>query len=375
MTYYLIGTDEAGYGPNLGPLVVSASVWRFSPPSLGLAPRTEPRTLFDLLPPEPEEESPDADPLAGEIISRFNEVCAEYCAKNGLFPILDSKKLYVSGHIAPLECSLLIAARLLLDDRTPTFRRLLDLFAGEKKASAAWESPLPPWEVNADFSLPISEKNSDTERLTETARKVAQALKRVGVELLELRSRRVQPEEFNRILATGRNKSDLLAEVTLRLASESVRRVMKRFPRSEVGTRNDSGAADIPHRVILLCDKLGGRNDYAESLGAFFPNRTVRTLCQSRSLSGYRLDAPNESPLIVRFQAKGEANLPTALASIASKYLRELSMIPFNNFWREKIPTLRPTAGYPSDAQRFRAEIASLLSRLKIPNNVLWREK
>ena len=24
---YLIGTDEAGYGPNLGPLVISASVW------------------------------------------------------------------------------------------------------------------------------------------------------------------------------------------------------------------------------------------------------------------------------------------------------------------------------------------------------------
>ena len=24
---YLVGTDEAGYGPNLGPLVISASVW------------------------------------------------------------------------------------------------------------------------------------------------------------------------------------------------------------------------------------------------------------------------------------------------------------------------------------------------------------
>ncbi|MGC3970314.1 MAG: hypothetical protein QM775_24175 [Pirellulales bacterium] len=25
---YLIGTDEAGYGPNLGPLVISATLWR-----------------------------------------------------------------------------------------------------------------------------------------------------------------------------------------------------------------------------------------------------------------------------------------------------------------------------------------------------------
>src|SRR6056297_1118080 len=25
---YLIGTDEAGYGPNLGPLVISATVWK-----------------------------------------------------------------------------------------------------------------------------------------------------------------------------------------------------------------------------------------------------------------------------------------------------------------------------------------------------------
>ena len=24
---YLLGTDEAGYGPNLGPLLISASVW------------------------------------------------------------------------------------------------------------------------------------------------------------------------------------------------------------------------------------------------------------------------------------------------------------------------------------------------------------
>ncbi len=25
---YFVGTDEAGYGPNLGPLVITATVWR-----------------------------------------------------------------------------------------------------------------------------------------------------------------------------------------------------------------------------------------------------------------------------------------------------------------------------------------------------------
>ena len=32
---YLIGTDEAGYGPNLGPLVISVSVWQTTDDSPG----------------------------------------------------------------------------------------------------------------------------------------------------------------------------------------------------------------------------------------------------------------------------------------------------------------------------------------------------
>src|SRR5262245_38540254 len=30
---YLIGTDEAGYAPNLGPLVISATVWELNDPA------------------------------------------------------------------------------------------------------------------------------------------------------------------------------------------------------------------------------------------------------------------------------------------------------------------------------------------------------
>ena len=39
-----------------------------------------------------------------------------------------------------------------------------------------------------------------------------------------------------------------------------------------------------------------------------------------------------------------------ALASIVSKTVRELWMDVFNEYWRGRIPGLRPTAGYPSDA-------------------------
>ena len=75
------------------------------------------------------------------------------------------------------------------------------------------------------------------------------------------------------------------------------------------------------------------------------------------------------------FQAKGESHLPTALASMASKYLRELAMQAFNGFWSEHVPDLRPTAGYPVDALRFKADIAAAQQALGISDRILWRSR
>ncbi len=46
---YLIGTDEAGYGPNFGPMVVSATVWHVegSPRSVDLYRRLSPAVTRD----------------------------------------------------------------------------------------------------------------------------------------------------------------------------------------------------------------------------------------------------------------------------------------------------------------------------------------
>ena len=67
---YLIGTDEAGYGPNLGPLLVAASCWKMP---AGCAPDQ----LYDRL---SEEFTPE---ISGKSDSRL--------------VLADSKALYSSG--------------------------------------------------------------------------------------------------------------------------------------------------------------------------------------------------------------------------------------------------------------------------------------
>ena len=77
----------------------------------------------------------------------------------------------------------------------------------------------------------------------------------------------------------------------------------------------------------------------------------------------------------MHFQQGAERHFPAAVSSMVCKYVRELSMELFNRFWQQHIPDLRPTKGYPTDAKRFRSDIAETQQRLGITNNTLWRER
>lgn len=50
-------------------------------------------------------------------------------------------------------------------------------------------------------------------------------------------------------------------------------------------------------------------------------------------------------------------------------------MRALNDFWISHQPGLKPTAGYPVDAKRFKAEIAEIQRRLTIEDGLLWRER
>lgn len=441
-TVYIVGTDEAGYGPNLGPLLVAASCWTFQTEPLGdvetlrrafsptsettsassesLAPPnvktpTKPRRskkspavdaapLFDFLPPDAE--TPNAPPLANvdskvdavsrridAVVPALNDSLSELCARRGVFPLADSKKLYgPSKSLAALERSFWLAlgsTRRVLQTvkrselaNVATWRSALALLGGEPVSADA----TPPWERDVDFPLPRDAKTGSLADLESAFAPIDATFARSGVSLVDVAARRVQPLEFNDLIARLGLKSDLIADVTTSLVVETILRALQ----TQATLSQDFDAdRELPF-FIVLCDKLGGRDRYASLLAARFPDADVKTLVESRAASVYRFCArqgvvrdgstvafPTEIAVEIRFTAKGEANVPTALASICAKYFRELSMIPFNDFWRRAVDdaNLRPTAGYPLDAKRFRAEVDEARRRLNIADAVFWRER
>ena len=74
------------------------------------------------------------------------------------------------------------------------------------------------------------------------------------------------------------------------------------------------------------------------------------------------------------FEVKADASHPAvALASMLSKYVREVLMRMFNDFWRRQQPGLAATGGYYTDGLRFLQEIEPLRQRLGIDREMMVR--
>src|SRR5262249_40532380 len=122
-------------------------------------------------------------------------------------------------------------------------------------------------------------------------------------------------------------------------------------------------------------DKHGGRHFYYEPLLGAFPEVWIDRGPEGPDLSRYTLRAPGRRlDLCLQPRADAEDGL-VALASIVSKTIRERWMDVFNAYWTARIPGLRPTAGYPGDAQRFRAAIEPHCAGRDLSPDVWWRLK
>ncbi len=317
---YVLGTDEAGYGPNLGPLCIAASAW----------------------------EMPDDAPDDG----LYDRLAAVVCAEPGKgcerLAIADSKALYKSGSsLELLERGVLTALACL--DRLPrkwrTIWRALD-------AEALAQIDDAPWHEEFDEELPL---HCVAEELRAKALGVLDGCLLAEVKIVELQAAALFPVAFNAAVHDCDNKAEVLSLTTLRLA----RRVIEGLP---------------PGRAIVFCDKHGGRNRYAALLQHVFPDELVIAKIEGAALGVYHVRHAGRA-IEFRFQPKGERHLPTALASMTAKYLRELAMRPFNTFWQRHVPDLKATAGYNTDAIRFFKDIRAARKRLKIADGLMWRER
>ncbi|HEX4129460.1 MAG TPA: hypothetical protein VHZ24_05410 [Pirellulales bacterium] len=318
---FLIGTDEAGYGPNLGPLVISATVWRVR-----------------------DDAGSDLYKLLRRVITA--KPPPRQGSRGRRLALADSKALYSPDRgLGLLERGVLTMLAVAGSPAT-TWREAWQALAPE--ALDALESEC--WYVGYDQPLPVAPLADDALALGERLR---QALADAGIELLDVRSRVIFPGQLNRLLDEHGTKGAALSFLTFELLCG----VLRRFDGQPVS---------------VICDKHGGRNRYQGLLQRHVDDWLVEVHGESRHESIYRW-GPDGCRTEVRFRPRAEAFLPAALASMASKYLRELAMRAFNDFWCTRVPDLRPTAGYPRDARRFKTAIEPVQAALGVDDAHLWR--
>jgi len=131
-----------------------------------------------------------------------------------------------------------------------------------------------------------------------------------------------------------------------------------------------------PNESLRIClDRQGGRTHYREPITTAIPGYDLHVLEETTTRSAYRLERTART-CSIEFLTEGETHhFPVALASVYSKYLRELYMHLFNRYWCEHHADLKPTAGYYTDAQRWLRDAAPTIRSLDVPESLLVRQR
>jgi len=338
--YIYAGIDEPGYGPMYGPLVVARC------------------TL--IIPALPSDAPP---PQLWQRLSKA--VCKRLSGRKGRIAVNDSKKLKTkAAGVKHLESGVLSFAG--LQGETPgDVAQWLDL-VGETRHRLTNEGAdgVPsldalPWYAATDQSpwAPMPTANTADE-LAIARSMLATTCQRIGVEMGGFAARVFYEDELNHRLEMTRSKA---AVSFMAVAAHLV----------------DLFREHGEHHPHISVDRQSGRTRYREPLAQAFEGAAVDILGETDAYSAYRISAgsgASKRSMTVTFQTQAEeSHMPTALASMAAKLTRELLMQRFNAYFANVAPDVKPTAGYGTDANRWRDEMLPNLRRAEIDHGRLRR--
>jgi ribonuclease HII len=314
----LAGIDEAGFGPLLGPLVVSCS-------ALAVPPELLEADLWQAL---RRSLGKTRKHLAGRLL------------------VADSKKAFSREQgLGHLERTVLAALQVMGVET----RNLASLLA------ALGSDCLPrlaeyPWFQRLQECCLAAEPAD----LKIAAQVFADDLQAHGAKLVCLRSSCLDVAYYNTMVERVKNK----AQVLFIAVTQLIQGLLDQFPDDD---------------VRILVDRQGGRAHYRENLRRSFPGMDLRIVQEGDETSIYEM---RRGSRLVRLSFEVKADdlyLPVALASMVSKYLRELLMECMNNYFVALDANLKPTAGYWKDGTRFVEELRQRLPDLLVDNHRLIR--
>ena len=106
-----------------------------------------------------------------------------------------------------------------------------------------------------------------------------------------------------------------------------------------------------------------------------FDGFELHIISENNNTSTYELKS-NSRTMRVHFVTKADDRfLPVALASMVSKYVREILVANINRYFLGFDSSLKPTAGYFKDGRRFIADIKTIIPHAKYDHNQLIRSR
>ena len=308
---WVVGMDEAGYGPNLGPFVMAGVMAKWKG--------------------------------EGDWVEAFKTLSRSAKKKPDSKPLVDdSKKAYAKEGLEGLE-------------------KTVALFFNTKETLGAWLNEKSVFGTTdlAQESWFKPEENTFLPGIDSDALHSMNSLNfaEAGFESFDCRFFILPSLAFNEVVEKEDNKGAVL--------SKGMINIFKHFESNF--SQNDS--------IYGYVDKHGGKNNYSATLQNILNKGLILAGQEGISESNYKsLGADQNWNFKILPKADVNYPM-VGLASMLAKWMRERLMKQFNAYWAEQVPGIVPTAGYPGDAPRFYELIKEKAATLGLSKEKVWRSR